>query len=468
MTASTTSWSKGYIPVRLRLPSIITHKNLAISSSSLSSSQQNDDETNTSSNFHNNDKIRQLNETIFYIKEHQETNSATNNKNANATLFVLNVPFVPNIKSELLLKSIFGRYGDITRVTILPNNFKSSIRKQQQKNTTENNNNGLGNIIHDNDNNNDMDDNRLLQSWTSRYCSMPSYFNSNNSTNTITTTEDNDYFGKFAHVVFKSRKDMKRTISALVNIMKENRTNNVDNSNDDNDTWIPPALVIDRIEIQTLTDATTEQQRLKSGMYLNEYDDDDDNDDNDNSKKKKKKKDTSSCNSIITIANRYRNTIPNRIDLLNECNAIMDEYEDKEQQEQHRLQQLKSQTDEDGFTMVTYSANKRYTGTKRQYEQGEDDDNEGDDDDINNDDTNHQLTTTTTNYTSTIRRGNKQQRSRSSNNKKKKGNYMGGANELNDFYSFQLKDTRQKIVQSLRSQFEQDIQNMKKKAQSQK
>ena len=98
---------KGYLPVRLRLPPVISKQ----------SSDRNEDHSRS-----------QLNETIFYVKEHyvSGTSQSTN------TLFIANAPVVPYVKTQLVLKSIFGRYGEITRVTVLPN-----PRRQSNKDTTD-------------------------------------------------------------------------------------------------------------------------------------------------------------------------------------------------------------------------------------------------------------------------------------------------------------------------------------------
>jgi Ribosomal RNA-processing protein 7 (RRP7) C-terminal domain len=478
--AATATWIKGYLPVRLRLPPLITLQNLVATARSSSVTNRNsggDHATSTKNNTSDNDLIRRFNETIFYIKEHQESNHNTtmksNNRNKNdknATIFVVNVPLVPHVRSDLLLKSIFGRYGDIQRVTILSDDFKkaSQSKKHTNLNSTEENSTRHDSTIDDDD--------RLLQSWTDRFHAMPS-FTAYHNNRTLKLEEGiacNDFFGQFAHVVFKSRKDMKRTLNAMIDIMKDNdnntvliksRTNNKNkNGNEEEDehddedengnAYLPPAIIIDPIEIQTLMDVTehgqTEHEQTRNTPDISHFDvmDDEDNFHVDSMNKRKEQ------DSILAVAERYRRRIPNRIELLNECNVVMDLYEQKELQDQQTQQQQRKKPDEDGFTLVTYStANKKFSGTKRQYELQEFDNDNSDGDENDNNGMNDM------NPNANIhRRGNRQQRAR----KKKKSI---GSSELNDFYSFQMKDTRQKMIQSLRTQFEHDIQTMKEKQQ---
>ena len=55
--------------------------------------------------------------TFFYVKEHQQHTG----QNDRDTLFVANCPVYPSVKTKkLLLTSIFGRFGDVRRVTVVP------------------------------------------------------------------------------------------------------------------------------------------------------------------------------------------------------------------------------------------------------------------------------------------------------------------------------------------------------------
>ena len=64
----------------------------------------------------------EVNETFFYVKEHHNNSSS----GKNATLFVANAPTEPTVQTRLLLKSLFGRFGEVTRVTVIQNPRKSN------------------------------------------------------------------------------------------------------------------------------------------------------------------------------------------------------------------------------------------------------------------------------------------------------------------------------------------------------
>jgi hypothetical protein len=69
---------------------------------------------------------------IFYIKGIKLEMPVT--KKNNCTLFVSNAPVVPSVRTKLLLKSIFGRYGELDRVTVIPShgNIKTESSASQQ------------------------------------------------------------------------------------------------------------------------------------------------------------------------------------------------------------------------------------------------------------------------------------------------------------------------------------------------
>lgn len=308
---------KGYLPVRVNFPS---------------------------------DDPNDPDETFFYVKEHFGENS----KN---TLFVANSPFYPDILTNIMLRSLLGRFGDIDRITVVPN-----PRKEKEESML----------------------------WTTNKNLYPSY------------SAPNVCEGKFAQVTFSSQKEMKKALTSLQDVM-------TDEAVDDEEY---PGLIIDKLEIQTLQDET---QRKLSG------DDEDDDDAMLQITPKKVKR------GILAVADRYRQSlesISSRQALLDECNAVMQDYEDAEQDDR----EIRADTgpDDDGFITVTYSA--QNVGSKRELEQG---------------------------VTTTNRRkgGSKRQR-------KKKD--VNGASELQDFYRFQQKETRRKTVQELRKKFEEDLLKVKK------
>ena len=319
---------KGYRPVRLRLPDENDH-------------------------------------TFFYVKEHSG--------DERHTLFVANCPTVPTVRTKLLLQSIFGRYGEVSRVTVIPNPRQTAAVNE-------------------------------LQDWTSHY-SAPTYHHHHHHANSQTSD------GKFAHVVFTSTKEMKRTFQALHEAMSSSSSREKQT--------LPPALTLDTIELQTLADETDRQVREE----LN----DDDGDDNENA--------TKQTTGILAVAARYRSScqrLADREGLLQECNAVMQAFEDVEAVER-RKRDDDAVPDDDGFVTVTHSVT---AGTKRALESA---------------------------ATSAAPTPHTDQRGRTSGLKrarKKKG--LGGAEPLPDFYRFQTREHRKRSLQDLRQRFEEDLTRVKK------
>ena len=145
--------------------------------------------------------------TFLYVKEHQEKESGSS---ASDTLFVTNAPIVPLVRTRLLLQALFGRFGDVKRVTVVDNPRKMEYLDE-------------------------VDAERSLL-WTNDF-SGPSFL-------PPCTIE-----GSFAHVVFTSSKEMKRAVKSLQKIMSSSHGREL------------PGLEMESIEIQTLADAS-ERQRL--------------------------------------------------------------------------------------------------------------------------------------------------------------------------------------------------------------
>jgi ribosomal RNA-processing protein 7 len=309
---------KGYLPVRLTLPS--------------NSHDSHDD-------------------TFFYVKEHFAGDKKT--------LFIANAPVVPGIQTQILLRSLLGRYGQVERVTVIENPRKDPKVAAN-----------------------------LSLSWTTK--SAPSFF----STTSCTSGE-----GKFAHVVFVSPKEMKKAMKGLEHVMASRKHDF-------------PGLTMERLEIQTLQDET--QRKQSEGV------DDCDDDVHDDFMPNERK-----VTGMLVVAERYQKShlALSREVLLEECNAVMESFEDMEERDRLARQAAKNEPDEDGFVAVTYSAQK--LGSKRDLEEG----------------------ITTTNN----RRGSKRRR-------KKK---VGGT-ELTDFYRFQQRETRKKDLQDLRKRFEEDLVKIKR------
>lgn len=308
-------------------------------------------------------KLGEKDETFFYIREHQGGKSTTSKQGC--TLFVANAPIVPGISTKILLRSLLGRYEDISRVSVVPNPRQAQSEERRSSN--------------------------VCASWSDKV-QDPSFLPPIYAE------------GKYAHVVFVSPKAMKKTLQGMHDIMLEKDEK--------------PGVTLDRIEIQTLMDESANQYRLNQKKLLGHLDEDEDDEIDDDQQ-----------TGILAVAQRYRKCCNrlSRAQLLEECNYVMGEYEEAEEQKRRTQQAAKEEPDDEGFVTVSYST---AVGSKADLEEGG-----------------------SSGLTHGRRRGNKR------NRKKKEGT---GSSELKDFYRFQRRENKKRTLEDLRTQFEEDLQKVKR------
>eukprot|EP00980_Cylindrotheca_fusiformis_P013495 scaffold3448_cov92-Cylindrotheca_fusiformis.AAC.5 len=252
-------------------------------------------------------------ETFFYIREHHQGSNKKGSSNANCTLFVANAPIVPGISTKIVLQSLLGRYADIGRVTVISNPRQTTTVQEELITTTTATTTSSSSLV-------------VGASW-SKKVQHPSFLPPIYSE------------GKYAHVVFTTHKGMKRTLNALHDVMKKNKT------------ALPAGLTLERLEIQTLSDESTRQYKIQQQKLLGKFnnDNDDDNDDIDHSHH---------LTGVLAVAHRYRASLSrlSRAELLEECNNVMAQYEQIEEETQKAHIKAKTQPDEDGFITVSYSS----------------------------------------------------------------------------------------------------------------
>jgi len=373
---------KGYLPVRLRFPR--------------------DNQHDSKKSGHD--------ETFFYVKEHHASASGNgSSSSSSATLFVANCPVHATVSTKLLLKSIFGRYGDVSRVTVIATPRRASTSHHNK----------------DGGSHGEEDAAEALEQWTTRFAApsfLPPYVSISSSSSSEPSSNQNGSVedGKFAHVVFRSTKEMKQTLQTLMDIMSSSGT-------ESENELLAAAVQVDPIELQTLADETERQRNEATGRLDEESMDDGE------------KRAASSSSGVLAVAARYRAGCRRLLDrdaLLEECNTVMESFEDAEEQERHR-QQTASIPDDDGFVTVTYGGSGNSKGA---------------------------LEAAAT-ESSNDRGGRRKKTSRSRNKKKNK---MGGADPATDFYRFQTKQNRKRSLQDLRQRFEEDkakVQKMKEERQ---
>lgn len=313
---------------------------------------------------------------FFYVREHQggkgSGKDAETASKSKSTLFVANAPVVPGISTTVLLRSLLGRFADIARVTVV-NNPRGGDGEDLAKSSLK---------------------------WTDKF-EDPSFLS-------VAHSE-----GKFAHVVFESSKGMKKALRALQDVMNPKKAKGDK----------LPGLFLERIEIQTLSDETSRIHRKERKRQLSTNDDDDDSD-----------VDESAAGDQLTgvhaVVARYRQGMAelNSPAFIEECNAVMEAYEEKEEQKMREQEAARSQPDEDGFVTVSYS---NAVGSQIELE----------------------ATKHATGDSQTRRKGNMRSR---------KKREAVGAKEQSDFYRFQRRDNKKRTLEDLRAQFEEDLQRVKR------
>ena len=308
-------------------------------------------------------------ETYFFVKEHQSSESKSKSTKAGCTLFVANTPVVPGISAEMLLKSIFGRFGNISRVTVVesPRNRPSSSGDS-------------------------IDDSAPIASSWSTHIADPSYLPHVYSV------------GSFAHVVFQSTKDMRRSLRALQDVISNPSS----------------GIELETIEIQTLSDESLRRrnEHLKRNRRRDNESDSDDHSVDESYLKEE-------SNGLLGVVESFRSSCKasSRELLLEECNSVMQAYEDAEADKKRARDAAQSQPDEDGFITVTSAS-----VAVRDFD--------------------------------LEAAGSSGGRKRNKRSRKKK--LATGANELQDFYRFQRRETRKRSLEVLRKQFEDDLNKVKK------
>ncbi|GAX19441.1 hypothetical protein FisN_19Hh012 [Fistulifera solaris] len=191
--------------------------------------------------------------------------------------------------------------------------------------------------------------------------------------------------GSYAHVIYASPQALKKTMKAL-----EKR----------------PELALDGAEVSTLQDASA--------------DDDEEEKESDQIRRKSGNKSI-----VLELAKRYRQSIPDRNLLLEECNQVMEKFEETSEALRMERERAANEPDEDGFVTVTYTGNNNNVALESSQQNS----------------------------------GNKRPSSKSSRHRKKQ---KKKCEDLTDFYRFQNKQQKKDALQELRKQFQHDVEKVQK------
>lgn len=345
--------------------------------------------------------------TFIFVKQHTSTNESSPR-----TLFVTNTPVYPSIQTSILLRNIFERYADVENILVAP--------KPQKKIESANDENG------DDDNETSVED-LTLQMFEKEIRSF-------GAEKAITLDEERwcDQ-GRYAHVIFRTSKDMKNVLKAFQNKNNSQKMRNVKEQQNN-------IVRISKLEIQELQDISHERfisfrkmivEQQHSSRQGKRTDNNQTRDDVSDGGDDEHEEPTET--GILALARNHRDKILMRDTLKNICNNIMEKYEQAETEALRKQQDAMKQPDEDGFITVSYSTN---VGDAIQFEQ------------------NGKLGSTGGGGAGGGRR--KRERNRSA-----KKNVLKGSDELPDFYRFQLKENKKRSLVELKHRFQEDLKRVK-------
>ena len=222
--------------------------------------------------------------------------------------------------------------------------------------------------------------------------------------------------GKFAHVVFTSSKEMKKALKSIKREISEV-------SNDDG------AFVM-QLDGDKMNELMVESEQQLSTQKQNEEDDDEDEDEEEETTNQPTTSTLSGIHAIAAQSQQKAYRHMSREKLMEMCNSAMSAFETQEAELERRAKLAAEQPDDDGFITVTH---KKSNATPVSFG-------------ITNDFEEDQY----------------HRRKAGKRSRKRKANTTSGADELSDFYRFQLKESRKKEVSNLKERFEEDLKQVKK------
>jgi len=215
--------------------------------------------------------------------------------------------------------------------------------------------------------------------------------------------------GKFAHVVFSSGKERKKAMKAIGREISEAC----------GDGGFFSIQLGESVLARLMNDSnqpTHDEATLANGKEI---------DDGKGDNQRYANKELLGIQAVVSELRRQAGRQMPRQQLMKLCNEAMSAFEQEEKEAERRAKMASEEPDEDGFITVSHGAAPSF-GAANDFEEE--------------------------------RVG--AHRKKSKRNRKRKGG--SGAAELNDFYRFQLKETRKKEVHDLRQRFEEDLAKVKK------
>ncbi len=258
-------------------------------------------------------------DTFLFVKQHIPTGHQQQSSSSK-TLFIANVPFYPNVQTNILLKALFERFGNVEKVIVAPNPKKHI------------DNGFLENSTSDNGNNDDNEDMTLMFKREIRS------LGGSKKQNEMTLDEYSWYNeGKFAHVVFSSPKTLARVLKEI----------NGEKSK---------GIRFGKLEIQELEDISFALYCKEKKELELQSKDDEQNSNNSIDQYEEIESHQERKNGFANLVQSKRESIPSRATLKMLCNQIMAKYEEAEEAALKKQLAGKNQPDDDGFVTVSYGS----------------------------------------------------------------------------------------------------------------
>ncbi|KAL7553531.1 hypothetical protein ACHAWF_016841 [Thalassiosira exigua] len=347
---------------------------------------------------------------FVYIKEHSERSPPKSGAGAGAgggaTLFVANAPANGPVRTDLFLRALFERCGDVERVTATNDLRKIGSSNSSGEEAAEffrtaalaglddcgaflpRAQRGDGRFAH------------VIGSNSSGEEAAEFFRNAALAGFDAVPPRAPRGDGKFAHVVFASSKEMKKALKALNKEISKGGDGYAVGLDDDK---------MERLKRETAELLSDESK--ESG--------DDGSDD-----EGEECEELTGIRATAAQARMKAGRHISRQKLMQMCNEAMASFETEEAEAERKAKLAGEQPDEDGFVTVTHKSAPSF-GAANDLEE----------------DRHHR-------------------RKAGKRNRKRKGG--SGADELTDFYRFQMKETRMREVQDLKKRFEEDLAKVKK------
>ena len=220
--------------------------------------------------------------------------------------------------------------------------------------------------------------------------------------------------GRYAHVIFATPKDMKKF---MVNFTKKKKVSD-------------SVITFGKLEIQELQDISQQLYLKEKKSILQGPADSDVESDDDDSDDGFANEEPARPTGFAALVQAHKDKIPSRAAIKNICEQIMTKYEEAEEDAVRKQQASMSLPDAEGFVTVSYNA---AVGDAVELEQNG-----------------------TLGSTGVGGGRRKRERSRSTKN-----NLVKGSDELQDFYRFQMKESKKRHMQNLKDRFQDDLKRVK-------